>query len=157
SVVAPLSAVTTAVIPIAIGLGVGERPSGLAVVGILCAFPAIVLVAGAGAGSESPEPVHPAQVHDFAHVSDAAPAARPHHSGVVDGLLAGAGFGVLFAAAGRIDEAAGLAPTVLMQLAAVVAIAALATVLREAWVPRDPLAWRAVAAGPLAAAAIVLL
>ncbi len=43
-VVAPLSAVGSALLPVAVGLVTGERPSMLAVIGIVCAFPAIYLI-----------------------------------------------------------------------------------------------------------------
>lgn len=180
SVVAPLSAVTTAVIPVGIGLGLGERPSTLALLGIAIAIPAIVLVASAAeeagdagetasaaaankrqreavAGAARTAGEHGARVHDYAHVHDPALGAAPRSSGIVDGLLAGAGFGVLFAAAGRIDEAAGMAPTVLMQVAGLVAVVGVATALREDWVPRTRAAWSSWPVGPLVVVAVVAL
>jgi len=44
SIVAPITAVTTAVVPVALGLGMGERPSYLALVGGVMAFVAIAFV-----------------------------------------------------------------------------------------------------------------
>ncbi len=44
-VVAPVTALVTAVVPVAFGLATGERPGWLAIVGVLAAFPAILLVA----------------------------------------------------------------------------------------------------------------
>lgn len=137
SVVAPLSAVAAALIPVALGLGLGERPSTLALIGIACALPAIALIAAAEGGHEDAE--------------------SPKRGGLVDGLLSGTGFGVLFAASGRIDEAAGLAPTLLLQVMSVVGIAIISTALGKAWVPRSREAWRAWPVGPLVAAAIVLV
>lgn len=139
SVVAPLSAVAAALIPVALGLGFGERPGLLAVIGIACALPAIALIAGAGDAHASTE------------------SSSPRRSGVADGLLSGAGFGVLFAASGRINEAAGLAPTLLLQLMSLVGIVVLSTALGQSWLPRGGGAWRAWIVGPLVAAAIVLV
>jgi drug/metabolite transporter (DMT)-like permease len=44
SVVSPLTAVLVSAVPVAVGLALGERPSGLAVVGIALAFVAVILV-----------------------------------------------------------------------------------------------------------------
>ncbi|MBJ7471351.1 MAG: EamA family transporter [Solirubrobacteraceae bacterium] len=142
TVVAPLSAVTTAVIPVGIGLALGERPSTLAMLGIGVAIPAILLVASAEGSADGASGHQPTATKS---------------NGVVDGLIAGTGFGVLFAAAGRIDEAAGLVPTILMQLAAVVGVVVVAVLLGEDWVPRERSAWRAWVVGPLVVGAIVAL
>ena len=57
SVVGPLSAVGAAVVPVAAGVALGERPSLLSVAGVLVALPAIVLVAASGSvrGSQAGE------------------------------------------------------------------------------------------------------
>lgn len=47
SVVAPTSAVVGAVVPVVVGLLIGERPSGLALLGIAIAVTAVALVSGA--------------------------------------------------------------------------------------------------------------
>lgn len=52
SVVAPITAVVSALVPLAVGVAAGERPSALATGGILVALAAITLVTGA-AGSAS--------------------------------------------------------------------------------------------------------
>ncbi len=93
SVVAPVSAVGAAVVPVLAGTVGGERLSLLVWLGIVAALPGIWLV------SSTP--------------GDAADDASPRVSlaeGLVDGLLAGLGFGVLFAALGQIPEGAGLLP-----------------------------------------------
>ncbi|MEJ7702665.1 MAG: hypothetical protein WKF47_02845 [Geodermatophilaceae bacterium] len=87
NVVAPLSALGAAVVPVAVGFGLGERPEALTWIGIGCALPAIWLVSRAGA-------------------EVAAEAGLPG-AGVRDGLLAGAGFGLLFVALGQVPGAAG--------------------------------------------------
>lgn len=129
AVVAPLSAVGAALLPVAIGLGFGERPTLLAVLGIVAAFPAIAMIS---------------------RVEDDDPS---HRGGVVDGVMAGLGFGVLFVFLGRAGDDAGLAPLAVSQLTSVVAIVAIATVLRAEWIPRDRFAWRAAVMGPLGASA----
>lgn len=72
SVVAPLSAVLGAVVPVTWGLLTGERPSSVALVGIPLALIAIALVSGARFGSFDRGP------------------------GVAEGIGAGVGFGVFF-------------------------------------------------------------
>ncbi|MGJ9411717.1 EamA family transporter [Aeromicrobium sp. CF4.19] len=128
-VVAPLSAVTCALLPVAVGLAVGERPSLLAAVGIVLAFPAILLIS---------------------RMVDEDPS---HRGGVVDGILAGLGFGMLFAALGQVGDEAGLYPLILTQGFSVVSVVLTALALGQAWVPRDPAAWRAIVMGPLGALA----
>jgi drug/metabolite transporter (DMT)-like permease len=124
-VVAPLSAIGTALIPVVVGLLTGDRPSSLALLGVACAFPAIALIS---------------------RVVDDNPA---HRGGVVDGSLAGVGFGVLFVFLGQVGDDAGLFPLVFSQVSSVVAVIITAVLLRQAWLPRDRGSWGAVAMGPL--------
>lgn len=116
SVVAPLSAVAAALLPVAAGFISGERPTLVTWLGVVCAFPAIWLVSRAA--EEAPD-------------DD-----RAHRAGVADGLLAGLGFGSLFAALGQVDDGSGLGPLALAQATSVVAIVALAVALRQPWFPR---------------------
>jgi drug/metabolite transporter (DMT)-like permease len=132
-VVAPISAVGAALVPVAAGLAGGERPTTLVWLGILVAFPGIWLV--------SREPA----AADEAHVA----------GGVLDGVLAGLGFGSLFAALGQIPDSAGLMPLALNQLVAAVAIVALAASLRAPWLPREKPALLGIVCGALGVAATV--
>jgi drug/metabolite transporter (DMT)-like permease len=136
SVVAPISAVGSAVVPVVVAVLTGERPAALAWVGVGCALPAIWLVSQAE--------------------RDVDASATSTRVSVVDGLLAGAGFGLLFVALGQVPEEAGLLPVVAMQAASsillVVAAYGIGNGLR--W-RRDAVAGPA-AAGVLAAAATVL-
>jgi len=127
-VVAPLSAVGSALLPVAVGLLTGERPSTLAVIGIVCAFPAMYLIS---------------------LVVDEDPS---HRGGVIDGILAGLGFGSLFTFLGQISDEAGLMPLAVSQATSVLGVILTAMVLRQSFVPRG-LAWRAVVMGPLGATA----
>lgn len=113
-VVAPISAVGAAVVPVAAGLVGGERPSAVVWAGILVALPGIWFV--------SREP-------DLAQ--------RPARGGVGDGVLAGLGFGTLFASLGQIPDSAGLLPLAFNQVIAGLVIIAVALVLRVDWLPRE--------------------
>ncbi len=138
-VVAPVSAVGAAVVPLLVGVVSGERPALLAWVGIAAALPGIWLV------SREPVPEDAADL-DPGHRSATA-------AGVVDGLLAGLGFGVLFAALGQIPDSAGLWPLALTQLLSVPAVIIIAGLLRERWLPRHRAAWHAVWCGLLSTVA----
>lgn len=129
SVVAPLSAVGCALVPVAVGLATGDRPSMLAAIGIVCAFPGMYLIS---------------------LVVDEDPT---HRGGVVDGILAGLGFGLLFVFLGQMNDDAGLMPLALAQAFAVLGVITMAVTLRQAFVPRTRAPWRAVVMGPLGAAA----
>jgi drug/metabolite transporter (DMT)-like permease len=89
AVVAPLSALGAAALPVLAGLATGERPPPLALAGISLALPAAWLVsrpqASAGPAGRSP-------------------------GGVADGLVAGAGFALLFIGLKKAGHAGGLWP-----------------------------------------------
>ena len=133
SVVAPLSAVGAALVPVALGFGLGERPGVLATLAIVAAFPGIWLVASG---------------------EQAAEAAGPRGAGILDGILAGLAFGVMFAALGQVPDGAGFWPLAVTQLVSAVVAAALAVALRSEWRP-TPASWRAAPAGPLSAIAVL--
>jgi uncharacterized membrane protein len=127
-VVAPVSGVGAALVPVVVGVLAGERPAVLVWVGILLALPGIWLV--------SREPT-----------------SGGLGPGLADGVLAGLGFGILFAALAQIPESAGFLPLALNQVVAGVAIIAVALVLRMPWVPREPRALAGVVSGALGALA----
>jgi drug/metabolite transporter (DMT)-like permease len=135
-VVAPVSGVLAVALPVAVGVATGERPGVLVWLGIAAAVPAIWLVARA------PDPGRRAG-------DDADP---PAGSGARDGVLAGLGFGALFACLGQVPAHAGFWPLVLNQLVGLVVIAVCATALGAVWVPRGR-AWGGVLAGLLGGAA----
>jgi drug/metabolite transporter (DMT)-like permease len=130
-VVAPVSGVGAVLVPVAVGLVTGERPAPLVWIGVLTALPAIWLV--------SREPVDGPTVGAG--------------SGLTDGVLAGLGFGTLFAALAQIPEEAGFLPLALNQLVAGFAIVAVAIVLRQDWVPRNRYALGGIISGALGALA----
>lgn len=137
-VVAPLSAVGAALVPVAVGLATGERPPLLTWIGIGCAFPAIWLV------SSSAEPAGDAN----------APRGRLGQ-GVLDGLLAGLGFGLMFSALGQVADTAGLWPLAMAEVTSVPAVIGLAMLMGHAWWPRQRTAWLGTIVGTLAVAATV--
>ena len=99
SVVAPLSGIGAAALPVIVGFADGERPGTWAVVGLIAAIPAILLVAHVRESSSGP-------------------------SGWLDGLLAGVGFGLGFLSVARLPHASGLGGLSLMQLVGALLIAA---------------------------------
>lgn len=145
-VVAPISGVGAALVPLVVGLVVGERPGALAWAGILAALPAIWLVA------REPRPVQGAEATSQPSPEQEASAA----AGVVDGVLAGLGFGVLFAALAQIPESSGFLPLALNQVIGTIVVAILAAVLRQAFLPRTPIAYVGVASGVMGACATLL-
>lgn len=128
SVVAPLSAVGAALVPVAVGLSLGERPSLLALLGVALALPAIVLISRA---TEDPA----------AEVTTA--------SGALDGAIGGVGFGLVFVFLGQFGEDAGLAPLALSQAVALVVIVVTATAFRADWRPGEAAIWVSLIVGVL--------
>lgn len=138
SVVAPVSAVGAALVPVLAGTVGGERLSIIIWAGIVCALPGIWLVSSS--------------IEELPDGDDAAPLPRESlAAGVVDGVLAGLGFGLLFAGLGQIPDSAGFWPLTLAQAVAVPSVVLLATVVRSPWLPRERTAWWALLAGPLGA------
>ena len=128
-VVAPVSGVGAVLVPVVVGLVTGERPDVSVWFGVLLALPAIWLV--------SREP------------TGAVDGSAPGGSGVLDGVLAGLGFGALFAALAQIPAEAGFLPLALNQLVAGVAVVLVALALRQDWVPRSRWALGGVISGAL--------
>lgn len=107
SVVGPLSAVGAAVVPVAAGVALGERPSLLSVAGVLVALPAIVLVAASGS------------------------VRGRLGAGLLDGLVAGLAFGILFIGLAQAGRNAGLWPVASEQTGALLITLAVAVKTRE--------------------------
>lgn len=129
SVIAPISAIGSALVPVAFGLITGDRPSLLVLTGVAVAFPAIYLIS---------------------QVVDTDPS---HDGGILDGVLAGLGFGFMFAMLGQVRPEANLLPLSLTQTTSVLAVIMTATVLRAPWVPRTKASLKPVMMGPLGALA----
>jgi drug/metabolite transporter (DMT)-like permease len=132
-VVAPVSAVGAALLPAAIAVLTGERPSTVVWVGIVAALPGIWLV--------SREP--------------ATDAAAGRAAGFLDGILAGAGFGVLFAALGQVPDGSGYWPVMAAQIVSLISVVVAALLLGGDPRPRQGEAWWGLVAGLLATLAVV--
>ena len=105
SVAAPLSAVAAAGFSVLAGLLYGERPTALALTGIVLALPAIVSVSVSAGGEEAEEAAAEEGAATGTH------AGRPA-AGVLLGLLAGVGFALLFIGLDRAGSGSGLWPVV---------------------------------------------
>jgi drug/metabolite transporter (DMT)-like permease len=128
--VAPISAVGAAVLPVLVGVVLGERPGWLVWVGVLAALPGIWLV------SRETTPDRPASAR----------------GALVDGAIAGVGFGVLFIALAQISADAGLLPLAANQLIGGILTVVAAASLGQPWRPgRGVLGWGS-ASGVLGAA-----
>ncbi|MFN8052494.1 MAG: EamA family transporter [Acidimicrobiales bacterium] len=98
AVVAPVTAVCSAVVPVLVGVVEGDRPSGLAVAGIVVALPAIVLVASGDTGT--------GEVRVVPRV-------------IAESVVSGVMFGLFFVFFARAGSGAGMWPTVAARLASV--------------------------------------
>lgn len=129
-VVAPVSGVGAAVVPVVTGVLLGERPGAVVWLGIALAFPAIWFVARGPTA-----------------------ATAPGSGGLLDGVLAGLGFGTLFVALSRVSADGGLLPLAVNQATGGVVIVAVAIAVRQPWLPRQRRAALGLSSGVLAAVA----
>jgi drug/metabolite transporter (DMT)-like permease len=127
--VAPVSAVGAAVLPVLVGVGLGERPTWLAWLGVLVALPGIWLVSRGSTSS-----------------------ATGTRSALVDGAVAGAGFGVLFIALGQVSGHAGFLPLAANQEFGAALTGVGAAALGQDWRPRPGVLPWGGASGALGAA-----
>jgi drug/metabolite transporter (DMT)-like permease len=111
SLVAPVTAVIAAIVPVAFGLAAGERPGPLSLLGVGVALVAVVLVSVSGGEAAGRE------------------LARAGRRGIAAALAAGAAFGGFFIALERAADDSGLWPLVGARISSVgtVAILLLAT------------------------------
>lgn len=119
SVVAPITAVVAAVVPVVFGVAIGQRPSPLALAGIACALAAVAAI------SRSAD-------------EDVAGVPEPRRSGIVEAFGAGAGFGVLYILLAQTSH--GMWPLVASRCVSVACAAAVALLSRRLVAPsRDDL------------------
>lgn len=138
-VVAPVSAVGAVVVPLLVGLLAGERPAGVAWLGIAVAVPGIWLVS-----------------QEEGAVAGATTGRGRESEGLLDGILAGVGFGLLFAALGQVPETAGYWPLVANQASSVVSMGLLAVLLGGNPIPRRRAEAWGLLPGVLATLAVLL-
>jgi drug/metabolite transporter (DMT)-like permease len=119
SVVAPITAVIAAIVPLAWGLAAGERPSAVALVGVAVALVAVALISGAPTHED-----HPADAPDPPILGVIGPAA-----------VSGLAFGAIFVLLGQASDHAGLWPLVVARpVAAAISVAAALVLARRAGV-----------------------
>lgn len=131
TVVAPTTAIVSAVFPVIVGLCQGERPSGTALVGIVVACLAVGLVSGI-IGTR----------HEHTQVST-----------IVLAALAGIGFGFIFIAFARTAHDSGMWPLVAARAASLPVIATVVGVTRPGRGAIRKFIWIIVASGVLDMAA----
>ena len=148
SVAGPLSAVGTAGFSVLAGLLLGERPSTLALIGIVLALPAIVSVSASVAGEEAPP--------EGADGAQEGARGRPL-AGVAAGLIAGACFALLLIGLDRASAGGGgLWPVAAAQVTELAVAGAAAALTRNLRLPGGRPRWLAVITGVTAAAGTIL-
>jgi drug/metabolite transporter (DMT)-like permease len=103
SVVGPVSAVGAAVLPVLVGVALGERPGPVTIVGVVVALPAIALVATSGTAARG-----------------------MLRTALTDGLVAGVAFGILFVGLAQAGRGAGLWPVASEQTSTLLVVLAVA-------------------------------
>jgi len=114
SVVAPITAIIAAVVPVAFGLVIGERPSAIVIAGIVLAIGAVGLIS-----SSSDE--------------DVSGQAEPKRAGLVEAVAAGCGFGLLYVFLSQTSR--GMWPLVAARVVSVASVGIVAVALRRFTVP----------------------
>jgi drug/metabolite transporter (DMT)-like permease len=127
AVAAPAAALTGAIVPVAFGVLVGERPASLAWLGVGLAIPALVLISS-GRGVDGKILLHSIRA-------------------VAIGTAAGIAFGLFGIFLSRTGDASGLWPLVGARLASIPAISALALGTRRPLVAGPPVLWWALGVG----------
>ena len=118
SVVAPITAVVAAVVPVVYGIAIGERPALGAFIGIVLALVAVALVSASAQEDVSGKP-------------------EPASAGLALALAAGLGFGLLYVILARTSHA--MWPLVAARTTSTLAVGTLAIVTRRFGSPRPAL------------------
>lgn len=125
TVVAPITAVVSALVPVAVGLAIGERPSVGALVGVVLALAAVALVSGLLGVAERPT----------------APVIA------LCAVVAGIGFGLLFVFLDRTSDESGLWPILIAQTVSITVVTVAVLVIRVRVTTVRPVIGLAVLAG----------
>jgi drug/metabolite transporter (DMT)-like permease len=134
SVAGPISAVGTAGFSVLAGLLLGERPTPLALTGIVLALPAIVGVSASAASDTTAGAALAGGRSDEPAADPAAATGRPA-TGVAAGLVAGACFALLFIGLDRAGSGSGLWPVAATQVAELTVALAVAAATRNVRLP----------------------
>ena len=122
-VVAPITAVLAAVIPLSFGLAVGDRPGWLSLMGVGIGLVAVVLI------SRSSEP------ESATNGTDGEPLLSSGGQGLVEALGAGAGFGLFFILLERAPDGSGIWPLAGTRISMIGVIALLAALAHAPFRP----------------------
>jgi drug/metabolite transporter (DMT)-like permease len=114
SVVAPVTAVCAVIVPLVVGITLGERPTGLAIVGVLLAIAAIVLVSQTGHTEEG----------------------KRATTGLPIAIASGIAIGIFLVFLKRTGPSAGLWPLIAARVVSVAFFTMAGLVLREKLMPR---------------------
>ena len=141
SVASSVSSVGAAAFSVLAGLLLGQRPGALALAGIALALPALVAVS---ASTSVPDP---GQADDRA-------ARRPHPgiagrqaTGIVWGLVAGAGFGLFYIALNRAGSSADTWPLAAAEVGAIITVVLFAAITRQLRPPPPGARWLSILSG----------
>lgn len=122
-IVAPITAVLAAVIPLSFGLAVGERPGWLSLMGVGIGLVAVVLI------SSSSEP------ETATGGTDGEPLPSSGGQGLVEALGAGAGFGLFFILLERAPDGSGIWPLAGTRISMIGVVALLAALTHAPFRP----------------------
>jgi drug/metabolite transporter (DMT)-like permease len=147
NVASSLSAVGSAAFSVLAGLLFGERPSGLSLIGVGLALPAIV-----GVSASSGQPA--GDRGDDRGAARHRPTGR-HAAGVIWGLVAGAGFAGLFIGLNRAGSSRDFWPLVVAQLAALAMVCCVGAAARQLRLPSARTCWLAAVSGVTGAIGII--
>lgn len=133
TVVAPITAVVSALLPVAVGVGQGERPAAVALAGVAVAVVAVALVSGVSGRAER--------------------STAPRIMAL--SVVAGAGFGLLFVFLDRTSDESGFWPLLVGQLTSLPLVVAAVLLWRVSLPPPRSAARLALLAGSLGVVANV--
>ena len=141
ALVAPVTAVGAALLPVAWGLARGERPGLVVGLGALLALVAVALVSWESAELDDA---------DATAIGAAQPTAKSRLApGLVEAVGSGIGFGTFFILIDQVSSSAGLWPLVPMRAASVLLMLVVAAIVRVDVRPPRALWWPILAVGTL--------
>jgi drug/metabolite transporter (DMT)-like permease len=154
SVSGPLSAVGAAGFSVLAGLLLGERPTAIAVIGIVLALPAIVGVSASARASPGSQQQEDTSAGPRGRPAGAARGRLP--AGVSYGLIAGACFALMFIGLNRAGSGSGLWPVFCGQATGLATVACAAAFTGDLRPPGTRGGWLAAAAGLIGTPATIL-
>jgi drug/metabolite transporter (DMT)-like permease len=140
SVVAPISAVSAAIVPLVVGLSTGESPKPIHWVGISLALPAVVLIAREG--TSDPDPADEVPLEETT-------VGNSGRLGLLAGAAAGIGFGLFVSVITQTSSESGTWPIVTARSTASVLLVGVALFARVPLRGNSKEGWRLAASGGL--------